>query len=114
MLRLSKPVQLSSHINIVCLPAKEDRFSTGTPCITAGWGHSAEGFFCNCTIFPYFVLFYKPIFLPIGMYSFNAQNIIILNDQMILCDLLLNYFIVAQRINFFIEIRATDVYFVAT
>jgi len=43
LVKLSRPVKLSGNVNVVCLPAPEDRFSPGTVCITAGWGYSAEG-----------------------------------------------------------------------
>jgi secreted trypsin-like serine protease len=42
LIKLVRPVRLSSQVNIVCLPSKEDRLPSGTVCVTAGWGHSVE------------------------------------------------------------------------
>lgn len=48
LMKLVRPVQLNSQVNVVCLPSREDRYPSGTGCVTAGWGHSTEdGFISN-------------------------------------------------------------------
>jgi len=41
LIRLAKPVPLSSSINIACLPESGDQLRAGTLAFTAGWGHSS-------------------------------------------------------------------------
>jgi len=39
LVKLKEPVKLDRYVNVVCLPAANEEFPTGTPCLTAGWGN---------------------------------------------------------------------------
>ena len=41
LIRVAKPVPLSSSINVACLPESGDQLRSGTLAFTAGWGHSS-------------------------------------------------------------------------
>lgn len=41
LIKLSKPVPISSSIDIACLPESTDKLNDGTLAYTAGWGHSS-------------------------------------------------------------------------
>jgi hypothetical protein len=43
MVKLARPVRFNNHVNVICLPSREDKFPPGTVCVTAGWGHVIEG-----------------------------------------------------------------------
>ena len=43
MVKLVRPVRFNNHVNVICLPSKDDKFPPGTVCVTAGWGHVVEG-----------------------------------------------------------------------
>jgi secreted trypsin-like serine protease len=41
LIKLARPVKLSSSIDIACLPEYTDKLNDGTLAFTAGWGHSS-------------------------------------------------------------------------
>jgi hypothetical protein len=41
LIKLARPVPISSSINIACLPESSDQLKDGTLAFTAGWGHSS-------------------------------------------------------------------------
>jgi hypothetical protein len=43
LIKLAKPVPLSSSIGVACLPEQSDKLTDGTLAFTAGWGHASPG-----------------------------------------------------------------------
>ncbi|XP_064627798.1 tryptase-like isoform X2 [Lineus longissimus] len=42
LMKLVRPVRLTGHINVACLPEADDALPPGTTVTTAGWGHTKE------------------------------------------------------------------------
>jgi secreted trypsin-like serine protease len=42
LVKLERPVSMTEHVNVACLPDDEDYFPPGHVCVTAGWGHTVE------------------------------------------------------------------------
>ncbi|KAF5405790.1 Transmembrane serine protease 8, partial [Paragonimus heterotremus] len=43
LMKLERPVRLSNHVNIACLPDPGEEVAPGTKCVSAGWGHKTQG-----------------------------------------------------------------------
>ncbi|XP_072943144.1 phenoloxidase-activating factor 2-like [Epargyreus clarus] len=43
LVRLKEPVQLSDHINVICMPDQDESFDSHTACVANGWGKNKFG-----------------------------------------------------------------------
>lgn len=43
LIKLSKPVQLTDDVGVICLPTSDEQVKPNAICLSAGWGRVEEG-----------------------------------------------------------------------